>query len=317
MDSRILAIIFSLTLLFVTRTGRERPAPAIEKSAMVSVESEKEILPSPSPSPTPPPSPSPLPSPIPSPIPAKPAPPQIGAKSAGLDDLDSGEIFFEKESDLPLAIASLTKLMTAVIAAENLSPETEITISAEDIVLENHQPSLEPGDRLTRDEALYFMLIFSDNGVAQAVSRAASLQGDFVGKMNAKAKELGMHQTFFTNPTGLDGNISTVRDLVTLTRYIATSQPFLFDISRQRSVTIISTQGKTYELKNTNMLLDKIPGILGGKTGYTPEAQGSLVLLFEIGKRRLVSVVLGAEDRFADTQELFRWYWKNHFVTSQ
>jgi D-alanyl-D-alanine carboxypeptidase len=203
--------------------------------------------------------------------------------------------------------------MTAVVAKEILPPETTILLSAEDLALEGHHPSFEPNDTLRLEEALYLLLISSDNSVAQAISRAVVTSAEFVSKMNEKAALLGMSSTHFSNPSGLNGNVSTANDLLRLAQYIDAFHPNLWHISRQPAITIITKAEKTIELKNTNILIGKIPGLLGGKTGYTPEAAGSLLLLFDVGSERLLSVVLGSPDRFGDSQKIISWYWGKHF----
>jgi D-alanyl-D-alanine carboxypeptidase len=230
----------------------------------------------------------------------------ITAKAAALFDISSGEVIFFRNIEHPLAIASITKLMTVLIAIENSDLENEIIILPDDLAVESHHPNLAAGDIFTLREALYFILVPSDNSLSQAVSR--SVANDFVFRMNEKAGELGMRDTFFANPTGLDGNYSTAKDLFFLSRYIEEKHPLLFEISREPSISIVAKNGKTFDLKNTNALLGSFPGIIGGKTGYTPEAGGGLLLTFQRGEKNLLSVVLGSSDRFGDTKKLFDWY---------
>ncbi|MFN7088372.1 MAG: hypothetical protein ACK4NX_00900, partial [Candidatus Paceibacteria bacterium] len=120
--------------------------------------------------------------------------------------------------------------------------------------------------------------------------------------------------TTFTTPTGLDGNVSNPVDLFLLSKYIAKEHPLIFEISRQPNISLVSRQGKTYRLKNTNALIGKLPGILGGKTGYTPESNGSLLLYYEVGKTKIISVVLGSSARFSDTEVLYNWYLNNYLA---
>lgn len=298
MDNRILAIIFAFTLLLVTNSNKTTLSlPEISATA------SKIGLSSPSPSP----SVSPKISPSPSPTSSSPS---LQARSAGLFEVDSAFAIFQKNQENPQPIASLTKLMTAVISLEELGEEAKVTILPEDLLVESRHPNLAPGDIFTLRETLYFLLLPSDNAVAKALSRATTTEETFVQIMNAKARSLGMMETSFSNPTGLNGNLSTPGDLFLLGRYILENHPLIFGISQLPEITLINKQGKSYRLKNTNLLLGKVPKILGGKTGYTPEAGGSLLLVFEAGEKKLLSVVLGSEDRFGDTENLYNWYRK-------
>ena len=137
----------------------------------------------------------------------------------------------------------------------------------------------------------------------------ASTTEAFVVQMNFTALvELEMQETRFYDAIGLAANISTANDLVKLTKAISQNYPEIFAISFYPSTTILAENGESYFLKNTNILVDKIPGLIGGKTGYTPEASGSLLVVFKVGTETLVSIILGSEDRFGDTSGLIQWY---------
>jgi len=315
MDSRTLAILFALTLFWVTRPAQEPSAPPQRVAAVLF-----DYQPLSSPSPAAIPSPSPLLSPYFVQDTEAHTMPEIDAKGAALFEVATGKMIFSKNGTSQFPIASISKLMTAVVALENLRLSDTLTVRESDLLLDTRHPSLAAGDTFSLDEALYFVLVPSDNAVAQALARrvaenlaAPQEDASFVAKMNERAKALGMTSTHFSTPTGLNGNLSAPRDLFLLGSYVLENHPKLFEISRQSSIALVSRQGKTYELQNTNILLGRIPGIIGGKTGYTPEADGGLLLAFEIGTTKLLSVVLGSVDRFGDTQKLFEWYRKNNF----
>jgi len=201
------------------------------------------------------------------------------------------KVLFEKNTDQILPIASLTKLMTAVIVLEHQ---------------ENYGPSQE--DLLNR------MLIQSDNKAAQALAEVIG-ETKFVDLMNEKAKNLGLEKTNFVNPTGLDPedpenleygsatqdnfNRSTAKDLVKLTQYILKEQPLIFEISSQGSI------------KNGIFDLFLIQEIIGGKTGYTDEAGGCILFVFKNeGGNFLINVILGAPSpsaRIEEMQKLIDW----------
>jgi len=193
------------------------------------------------------------------------------------------KILFEKNADRPLPIASLTKLMTAKISLKHYNIEQEETIGL-----------LSP------------LLIRSDN---QAAVDLAEIMGkeEFLILMNLEAKNLGMENTFFANPAGLDPiwpedpiNYSTARDLVKLARYITRERPLIWEIS------IIPEFEGSF---NTNEFLGKISGIIGGKTGTTLLAGESFLLVVRAPKNKgfIVNVILNSENRFEEMRKLVEW----------
>jgi len=192
-------------------------------------------------------------------------------------DLSSEDkILFKKEGDKKLPIASLTKLMTAMVTLENY----DLTDSVKDL--------------------LYVMLISSSNQAALALSEIKG-EENFVGLMNEQAKKLGLENTNFSDPTGLSSqNYSTVEDLVKLTEYLLKNYPIITEISRTKEYG---------QLKNTNELLGEIPDIIGGKTGFTTDAKGCLILVMNNHRdgNYLIYVILGADDRFGEMKKLINW----------
>jgi len=155
-------------------------------------------------------------------------------------------------------------------------------------------------------ELLLSLLIESNNEAADDLAEIIG-EKSFLELMNLKAKELGMENTHFTNPNGLDPeepdeslNYSTAEDLVKLTKYITLEQPLLWEIS--------TIQGFE-NMENTNELLGQIPGIIGGKTGETPLAGKCLILVVQAPKNKgfLVNVILNSEDRFEEMKKLISW----------
>lgn len=330
MDIRILSFVFALLLLGLTRYNNApvsspiaptEPPRAVAASAAKSQTAEVfRYEPSPSPSPLSvesvlivapeiAASPSPAMGPGSSPISAEPvldlnlAAEELNARDAALFDLKTGEVLFMKGSEEPRPIASISKLMTAVLAKEIFSPDVEFVMAAEDFSDPYFHPDLRQGDILTLDEALHIMLIYSDNAVAAAVARTYGWT-DFVKKMNEKARELRMINTAFFDPTGLADNVSTPRDLLRLAQYISKSQPQIFEITRIPAITLITRRGKRFNLRNTDLLAGQMPTLLGGKTGQTDTAGGCLLVVFSNGRRDIMGIVLGSADRFADMEKL-------------
>lgn len=232
--------------------------------------------------------------------------PNISARSYLLLGSRRG-MLIERNSGYRAPIASVSKLMTALVFSE-LFPEDgalEIQQSREHAGEKWH--GLLPGDILTKTEALKFLLIASNNVVAEAMAGASGRE-EFVRVMNRRALDIGMTQTLFVDPSGLTPmNRSNASDLIMLLRYLDYNAPAILDITRSPYITIEAASGKTYNLANTNLLLSSNAGIVGGKTGYTDLAGGCLVLVFDKGGERFYAAILGSPDRFQDMQKLIRY----------
>ena len=242
--------------------------------------------------------------------------PALSARSAILYDLSSDKILFGLSPDSKLPIASLTKLMTAVAVIENMSLDdiVEIKKSAiEKSTKEGGGNDLYEGEKIKASDLLKLMLIESSNVAAYAFSEhlEEKYQVNLVEKMNEKAKILEMDNTFFTEAAGLDDkeSFSTGQDLIKLVRY-SFKYGSLYDILKTQKTEVFSIDGiLRHQILNTNELLDRLLNIIGGKTGFTELAGGSMVLVTEapINSSRLITVVLGSSDRFGDAKKLIEW----------
>src|SRR3989344_4135814 len=215
------------------------------------------------------------------------------------------KFLFKKNTYLKLPVASLTKLMTAVIAFENFDLAKTIKISRDAISQEGERGILELDREITVNDLLYITLIESSNHAAYALSEGMD-KYDFVRLMNEKARELNMENTFFTKPAGLSPeNISTAEDLIKTAKYILKKHPKISEISRTKEYDL-PNYGK---LTNTDELLGEVPDIVAGKTGLLIEAKGCLLLIVNnSGKDSyLIFVVLGAEDRFGEMRKMIEW----------
>lgn len=223
---------------------------------------------------------------------------------------ESSKIIFEKNSQEKLPIASITKLMTSVVAIEFLPQDFPIKISELAVAQEDNTGLLEPGDILTTRQLMYSALIESSNDAAFALTEPITKEG-FVALMNLKAQSLKMENTLFVNPNGLnekddDTNYSTAQDLAILGQYIA-KKPEIMEIISQKEYPLYLDSGVLHHnLINTNELLGEIPEIIGGKTGYTEKAGECLLTLSKTNKPNVlrIDIVLGSIDRFGDTQKL-------------
>lgn len=238
--------------------------------------------------------------------------PDISARAIGLYDVVSSKFLFSKNADLRLPIASITKLMSAVVILENINMSDIISVPSEAVNVDGQGADFIKGERLLGLDLLKMMLIKSSNDAAVTFDQYAKNQGiDLVQKMNEKARDLGMADTKFLDPSGLNDNgVSSVRDLVELVLYINQRHTNILSILRTASDTILSYDGtRTHNVINTDQLLGKIDGIIGGKTGFTNASLGSLLLEVSLqdNKNMLISVILGSNDRFSETTKLIRW----------
>ena len=212
-----------------------------------------------------------------------------------------------------MAIASLTKLMTAVIGSEFYYSSLPIEISKKAVNQPEEAGNLEVGEVLNVEKLLYIMIIESSNDAAFALTQPMEKAEAFVDLMNLKAKDMGLKNTRFFNPTGIDPekdgedfNFSTAEDLVKLTKYIL-KKPLILEILGKKEYNLYFENGVLHHiLHNTNKLLGEIPGIIGGKTGFTEKAGGCLILILKGRKPNtyLINVILNSPERFEDMKKL-------------
>lgn len=222
------------------------------------------------------------------------------ARSAILIDAGSGRVLYEQNADERMLIASITKIMTAVVALENGDVDEMYTVTAEDMA-EGSSMYLAVGEKLTLEELLYGLMLSSGNDAALAVAHCVSGTVEaFVEQMNAKAKELGMSNSSFANPNGLDhdDHYSTARDMATLTAYALQNAAF----ARIVSTTSITIGTRT--LTNHNKLLRQYDGCIGVKTGYTKAAGRTLVSAALRDGQTLVAVTLSDGNDWQDHANL-------------
>lgn len=235
------------------------------------------------------------------------APAEMSATAVIAIDLESQTILFKKNSDLKLPIASLTKLMTAYILLDEEDPDAMVTVSQNAAAITGSRMGLRSGEKISVKNLLYGLLIPSGNDAAVALAEYNSgTEKDFVKKMNAKSKLLGLDQTQYTNSTGLDSgeSYSTPHDLALLASYL------IRDNTIRQIVNMKEAEVAGHKLENTNTLLGQM-GIKGIKTGRTDAAGECLVTLAEnaAGKEVLI-VVLGSSNRFYDTKILLDWIYR-------
>ena len=215
-----------------------------------------------------------------------------------------GRTLYEKNADDRALIASTTKLMTAIVTIENAKLNELVDITQECCDIEGSSMYLEAGQRYTVKELLLGLLLVSGNDAAQALAlHVAGSTENFAELMHSKARELGMDNSSFENPHGLDAenHYSTARDMAKLMAYCM-DDPSFRELCATRSCLI---NGQT--LINHNKLLDMYPDCIGGKTGYTQAAGRCLVSCCERKGLRLICVTLSAPDDWNDHIALYDW----------
>jgi len=236
----------------------------------------------------------------------------LQAEAAFVYDIKKNEILFSKNEEMQLPLASLTKIMTALVALENSSKNKTISITSDTLEPEGDS-GFSVGERWNIRNLIDFTLLESSNDGARALaSSASSINGSFITTMNKKAEKIGMEQTFFLNESGLDtsknfaGSYGSAKDMALLFAYVLSSHPELFEATVNESLAVFSSE-KEYEALNTNKYVSDIPGLVASKTGFTDLAGGNLIVIFEAGPLRPIIVsVLGssADGRFSDVKNL-------------
>ena len=229
---------------------------------------------------------------------------EVSAESAVLLDAESGEILYEKAADERRLIASTTKIMTALLVLETCDPEDVVEIPKECEYVEGSSMYLREGERLTVRELLYGLLLLSGNdaGLALAIHAGGGDPARFVAEMNRFAAELGLWDTHFENPHGLDGeaHYATARDLARLAAFAMEQEDFREIVSTKE----IRIAGRS--MRNHNKLLWRMEEVCGVKTGFTKAAGRCLVSCAEAKGRRFVAVTLSAPDDWNDHEALYR-----------
>ena len=221
----------------------------------------------------------------------------LSACRAAVLDADTGEVCFARNASEHALIASTTKIMTGLLIAEDCDPDAVVTVPQEAVGIEGSSLYLKAGEQLTVRALLYGLLLHSGNDAAVALALAHSGSvGAFVEAMNGRARELGLRDTHFTNPNGLDApeHYSTALDLARLT-LAALQVPAFAEVVATRQITI---EGRSFT--NHNRLLWSLDGAIGVKTGFTRAAGRTLVSAVERNGRRLIAVTLCAPDDWQD-----------------
>lgn len=250
---------------------------------------------------------------------------KLRAEGVAVYDTTTESFIFEENKDKIFPIASITKVMTILTAADYLSPNSLVYVDEEAINTEG-ESGLIWGEQWSFKELADLTMIVSSNDGSVAIAKAAGkvvaekenrhLEDPvflFVEKMNQKAKELGLRDTTFANPSGLDLNLETVPSALSTSAEISKlfsvaieKEPALFSGSRLASKLVTSVSGRSFTTYNTNYAADELEGLIASKTGNTLQAGGTLVIAIEVNKRPVVITVLGSTiaDRIKDIKTL-------------
>ncbi|MCA9355737.1 D-alanyl-D-alanine carboxypeptidase [Candidatus Kaiserbacteria bacterium] len=246
---------------------------------------------------------------------------EIFASSAYVWDVKGQRALYSKNADEQLPLASITKLMTTLLAYELVEENTEASVSLSAIMQEGSS-GLVAGEKFEAEKLRELALISSSNDAAFALAASVgALLGDndptsqFVDGMNIRAKELGLESLQFWNTTGLDisttkpGSVGSAKDVSFLMEYIITNHPEIISPTQKSTARIYNTEGAYHEISNTNEAVLDIPNMIGSKTGYTDLAGGNLTVAFDAGLNRpIIITVLGSSrnGRFTDVLTLVK-----------
>lgn len=241
------------------------------------------------------------------------------ATSSILMDMDSGRIIYENNSHEVRSVASISKIMTAILAIE--SKKLDKTVKVSDVVLEAYGSGIyiKPGEKLTLQDLVYGLMLRSGNDAALMIAEYVSGSvPKFVEKMNQKAQEIGMKQTTFHNPSGLDeedevGNFSTAYDMAILTSYAMKNKTYQKIVGTKKYT--LKTNKNTYVWYNKNKLLTNYENTTGGKTGFTKKARRTLVSTTSKDQLNFVVVTLNDGNDFQDHENLHEYgftYYKKY-----
>lgn len=246
------------------------------------------------------------------------ATPYLSSQAAIVFEPDTGSLLYQKNTDQSLPLASLTKLMTALVVVKNYDLNEEVVITSEPEV-DGNKIKLVTGEKILVKDLLAGALIFSGNDAALALANHHPEGYDgFITNMNQLATNLHLHHTAFANPVGLDAEqqFSSPHDIAILTKALL-AEPRILHLLGEAKTEIRSTDDKfVHTLYSTNELLGKVDGMIAGKTGSTLLAGECLMTVVNRNGYTIVTVVMGSNDRFTDTQKLIDWTYQNFTWTT-
>lgn len=250
-------------------------------------------------------------------LPIQPSPKEIDltAKSVLSYDITTDKVLYAKNPDTRLPMASLTKIMTAILALENYDLDRKLTVSENAAEVGEGTMGLVSGETLAMEDLLYGMLMQSGNDASETIAQGSDFgRENFVYLMNKKAEDLGLTNTHYTNPSGLEGDgqqYSTAFDLLIQTRFALENPKFAQIVSTYDYDIPATDQHSEYHLYNETNLLTTYPGVKGVKTGYTYEAGLCLITYLEYDGHKIIAVLLNAQNRRQEMKDLLDYSLKS------
>lgn len=242
--------------------------------------------------------------------------PNVTSTAFFVADLQNQFVFAEKKKNEVLPIASITKLMTALVATEYINIEKDVVISSE-MLVKTSKPRLHDGQIVTVYQLLFPLLLESSNEAGEAIANVTG-RNRFISLMNKKAAAIGMTHTVFSDPTGVEsGNVSTAEDLYVLAQYLFDNRHFILDITagNLKSNTYTYEEPKFANLQNFN-LFNSNPSFIGGKIGKSTSADETFLGIFNVDfnatKRPVVVITLGSGDVSDDVMKLLQYSKENY-----
>lgn len=219
-------------------------------------------------------------------------------------DMESNQKIFSIRENEKWVLASIVKIMSAIVALENMDLAENVIFSESAIASLGNRGNFLVGESFTVKDLINAMMVFSSNDASIALMEKMP-DGQFIALMNEKAKKIGMHSTQFVEPSGIYMlNQGTANDLVLLINYVWANHRYIFDISKENYIELTElNNGRSISIRNTNQLAFR-NDFLGGKTGFTNAARENLVSTFTINNRPIMIIILGAENRLQELEKI-------------
>ena len=238
--------------------------------------------------------------------------PDLTARSVLIIDYDSDAILYQKNADSTHLPASTTKIMTALVTLDDYDFDQVLTVP--ELTYEGQDIQLRKGEQITVENLLNALLVASANDAAETLAaNYPNGRAAFIAAMNQKTKDLFLDNTHFVNPTGFDesGQYTTPFDLVKLAKELLSNSSLAKIVATQKTEVYNIDRTIVHPVSNINQLLGQVAGLKGVKTGWTSNAGECLTTYVERDGARIMTVVLGSEDRFGETKQLIDWVYDN------
>ena len=247
-----------------------------------------------------------------------PEPPPVAVLSYLVADIETGHILLEKDKNMVLPIASVSKLVTALVDLEVVNQFQTTTISEFAYNTHGGTGNLGIGEKINTGSLIYPLLLESSNDASEVIAEHIG-RLNFISKMNAKARSIGLINTSFEDPSGISSNnVSTAEDLFKLARYVYDNKQYVYDLTRLRSKLIVGEDGALdHEWWNNNQfVIEQYDKYRGGKGGYTTAAGGTLVAVFsvplaEFEDRNIAIVILNSDIKYDEVKTLINYLEEN------